>query len=73
MIASEVLEHIDDDEAALAELTRVLRPGGTLAVTIPARLLKVENVVMIPARLLVMVAAVVMMAVVVPHLRRKRK
>ena len=38
VIASEVLEHIDDDEAALAELTRVLRPGGTLAVTIPARL-----------------------------------
>ena len=32
VIASEVLEHIDDDEAALAELTRVLRPGGTLAV-----------------------------------------
>ena len=37
IIASEVMEHIDDDEGALAELVRVLRPGGVLAVTIPAR------------------------------------
>ncbi len=36
VIASEVLEHIVDDESAFAELTRVLRPGGRLAVTIPA-------------------------------------
>ena len=36
VIASEVLEHIDDDEAAFAELARVLRPGGRLAVTIPS-------------------------------------
>lgn len=36
IIASEVLEHIPDDEAAFAELARVLRPGGTLAVTVPA-------------------------------------
>lgn len=36
VIASEVLEHIDDDRAAVAELARVLRPGGTLAVTVPA-------------------------------------
>ena len=36
VIASEVLEHIDDDESALAELARVLRPGGRLAVTIPS-------------------------------------
>ena len=36
VIASEVLEHIGDDEAAFAELARVLRPGGRLAVTIPA-------------------------------------
>jgi SAM-dependent methyltransferase len=36
VIASEVVEHIPDDAAALAELTRVLRPGGTIAVTIPA-------------------------------------
>ena len=36
VIASEVLEHIADDESAFAELARVLRPGGRLAVTIPA-------------------------------------
>lgn len=36
IIASEVLEHIPDDEGAIAELTRVLRPGGTIAVTVPA-------------------------------------
>lgn len=36
VIASEVMEHIPDDAAAARELTRVLRPGGTIAVTIPA-------------------------------------
>lgn len=36
IIASEILEHISDDRAAIGELTRVLRPGGTLAVTVPA-------------------------------------
>ena len=35
IIASEVLEHIADDEAAMGELARVLRPGGTMAVTVP--------------------------------------
>lgn len=35
IIASEVLEHIPDDEQAMAELARVLRPGGTMAVTVP--------------------------------------
>ena len=35
VIASEVLEHIADDAAALGELARVLRPGGTMAVTVP--------------------------------------
>ena len=35
IIAAEVLEHIPDDEAAIAELVRVLRPGGTIAVTVP--------------------------------------
>jgi SAM-dependent methyltransferase len=38
VLASEVLEHIVDDRTAFAELARVLRPGGSLAVTIPARL-----------------------------------
>jgi len=36
IIAAEVLEHIPDDEGAIAELHRVLKPGGTIAVTIPA-------------------------------------
>jgi SAM-dependent methyltransferase len=35
VIASEVLEHIPDDLTAMAELARVLRPGGTMAVTVP--------------------------------------
>lgn len=36
VIASEVLEHVPDDQAALRELCRVLRPGGTLAATVPS-------------------------------------
>ena len=35
IIAAEVLEHIPPDAAAMAELARVLRPGGTMAVTVP--------------------------------------
>ena len=35
VICSEVLEHIPDDLAAMRELARVLRPGGTMAVTVP--------------------------------------
>jgi SAM-dependent methyltransferase len=35
VIASEVLEHIPDDSAAMRELARVLRPGGAMAVTVP--------------------------------------
>ena len=38
VVAAEVMEHIPDDAAAMAELTRVLRPGGVLAVTVPRRL-----------------------------------
>lgn len=36
IIASEVLEHVPDDQAALAELARVLKPDGILAATVPA-------------------------------------
>lgn len=35
VIASEVLEHIPADAAAMAELARVVRPGGRVAVTVP--------------------------------------
>ena len=36
VIVAEILEHIPGDTAALAEIARVLRPGGTVAVTVPA-------------------------------------
>ncbi|MDJ0770671.1 MAG: class I SAM-dependent methyltransferase [Ilumatobacter sp.] len=36
VITSEVLEHIQDDVAAIAEMTRVLKPGGRFAATVPA-------------------------------------
>ena len=35
VICSEVLEHILDDEAVMAELSRVLADDGTMAVTVP--------------------------------------
>jgi ubiquinone/menaquinone biosynthesis C-methylase UbiE len=35
VVASEVLEHIPNDIAAINELVRVLRPGGTMALTVP--------------------------------------
>jgi ubiquinone/menaquinone biosynthesis C-methylase UbiE len=35
VICSEVLEHLPDDVAAMRELARVLRPGGTMAITVP--------------------------------------
>lgn len=36
VIAAEVLEHVPADQRALREIARVLRPGGLLAVTVPA-------------------------------------
>ena len=35
VIASEILEHVPEDDRAIAELIRVLKPGGRLAVTVP--------------------------------------
>jgi len=37
VITSEVLEHIQDDVAAIAEMVRVLKPGGRFAATVPAQ------------------------------------
>ena len=36
VVTAEVLEHVPDDVGALAELRRVLRRGGVLAVTVPS-------------------------------------
>lgn len=35
VICSEVLEHVSDPQAAVAELARVLKPGGVIAVSVP--------------------------------------
>lgn len=35
VILSEILEHVDDDVAALKEVRRVLKPGGVAAITVP--------------------------------------
>lgn len=35
VIISEVMEHIPDDKGVLAEMVRVLKPGGRIAVTVP--------------------------------------
>jgi SAM-dependent methyltransferase len=37
IVVSEVMEHIWDDERAMVEVVRVLRPGGRVAVTVPTR------------------------------------
>ena len=36
VVAGEVIEHIEDDRGALSESVRVLRPGGVLALSVPA-------------------------------------
>jgi SAM-dependent methyltransferase len=36
VIAAEVLEHIPDDQRAMNEIARVLKPGGIAAVTVPS-------------------------------------
>ena len=34
--AFDIIEHVDDDAAALAELARICRPGGHMLITVPA-------------------------------------
>jgi SAM-dependent methyltransferase len=36
VVTSEVLEHIQDDVSAIAEMVRVLKPGGLFAATVPS-------------------------------------
>jgi SAM-dependent methyltransferase len=36
VIVAEILEHVPNDQAAMSEVARVLRPGGVAAVTVPA-------------------------------------
>ena len=43
VITSEVLEHIADDVSAIAEMVRVLKPGGRFAATVPSWFPEVVN------------------------------
>jgi SAM-dependent methyltransferase len=36
VLATDIIEHVDDDDGALAEIRRVLRAGGRCLVTVPA-------------------------------------
>ena len=40
LFSFEVLEHIDNDESALAEWTRYLKQGGRLLISVPSRMCK---------------------------------
>jgi len=43
VITSEMLEHVQDDTSALAEMARVLKPGGQLAATVPSWFPEIVN------------------------------
>lgn len=36
VLATDIIEHVDDDQSALREIARVLAPGGTALITVPA-------------------------------------
>ena len=36
VVATDIVEHVDDDGAALAEIARVLKPEGSVLLTVPA-------------------------------------
>ena len=36
ILATDILEHIDNDDKALTEIARMLKPGGTVVITVPA-------------------------------------
>lgn len=36
VLATDIIEHVDDDQTALHEIARVLKPGGLVLVTVPA-------------------------------------
>jgi ubiquinone/menaquinone biosynthesis C-methylase UbiE len=36
VLATDIIEHVDDDSRALSEIARVLKPGGTALITVPA-------------------------------------
>lgn len=36
VLATDVIEHVDDDQAAIREITRVLKPGGAALIAVPA-------------------------------------
>ena len=36
IVATDILEHLDDDLAALTEFRRILKPGGQVVMTVPA-------------------------------------
>lgn len=36
VLATDIIEHVDDDDRALAELARVTRRGGSILITVPA-------------------------------------
>jgi SAM-dependent methyltransferase len=43
ILSNEVIEHVEDDRAALAEMARVLRPGGRAVIFCPNRWYPVET------------------------------